>query len=80
MNSLLLSFIDDWGRAIGQGLGRTWLIVFIIVFLAITLFMFTNIFIRQVAKSKFKFKWIQMIFMVIFALFTVWFCIILSNM
>lgn len=84
MNSLLCSFLDDWGRSIGDGLGRTGLIIFIVAFVAIMMFMLYNIFLAQIFKPredrKFKIKWVQIIFVIILALFTVWFCMILSNL
>ena len=84
MRSLLCSFLDDRGRDIGDGLGRTGLIIFIVAFVVIMLFMLYNIFLAQIFKPradrKFKIKWVQFIFVIILALFTVWFCMILSNL
>lgn len=84
MNSLLCSWFDEWGRAIGDGLGRTGLIIFIVAFVAIMMFMLYNIFLAQIFKPradrKFKIKWVQLIFVIILGLFTVWFCYIITNM
>ena len=84
MRSLLCSFLDDWGRDIGDGLGRTGLIIFIVAFVVIMLFMLYNIFLAQIFKPradrKFKIKWVQFIFVMILALFTVRFCMIRSSL
>lgn len=74
MNSLLLNWFDDWGRAIHDGLGNTWLIVLICVFAVCSLWLLKNILSASINKTKMKIKWVQIIFLIIFVLFTIWFC------
>ncbi len=78
MNSLLCNWFDDWGRAIYDGLGETWLIILTLVFAGIALFLLQNILRASINKTKIKIKWFQIIFCIIFILFTIWFCTILT--
>ena len=77
MVSLLCNWFDDWGRSIRNGLGQTGLIILIVLFSVIALWLMQNIFRASINKTKFVFKWGQLIFLVIFVLFIVWFCILL---
>ena len=77
MNSLLCNWFDDWGRAIKNGLGTTWMIILLVVFSAIALLLMISIFKASVNKTKFVIKWGKIILLIIFVLFIVWFSIIL---
>lgn len=77
MVSLLCNWFDDWGRAIKNGLGETWLIILIVAFSVIALVLLQNILRASINKTKIVIKWGQIIFLVIFVLFIVWFCILL---
>jgi len=77
MTSLLCNWFDDWGRSIRAGLGETWLIVLIVVFSFIALCLLQNIFRASINKTKFVFKWGQLILLIIFVLFIIWFSILL---
>lgn len=77
MNSLLCNWFDDWGRSIKNGLGTSWLIVLIILFAFISFYLIFNIFKASVNKTKLAFKWGQILFLIIFVLFIVWFSILL---
>lgn len=77
MNSLLCNWFDDWGRTIRNGLGNTWMIIFIVAFVSIALCLLISIFKASVNKTKFVIKWGQIIFFIIFVLFAIWFLIIL---
>lgn len=78
MNSLLCNWLKDWGDSIRSGLGDTWMIVLLVVFTAIAFALMYSIFKASVGKTKFVIKWGQIILLIIFALFIVWFIIILS--
>lgn len=77
MKSLLCNWFDDWGRAIYDGLGRTWLIILIVLFSFISLYLLQNILRASINKSKIVIKWGQIILLIIFVLFTIWFCTLL---
>lgn len=73
MKGLLSSFITDWGISIKEGLGETWTIVLAVLFLVFALYLMQNVFRASINKTKIVFKWGQIIFMIIFALFSIWF-------
>lgn len=81
MTSLLLNFFDDWGVAIYNGLGRTWVLILAIIFACLALFMLQSLFVsmlkHSIRKNKFIFKFFQFLFMVIFVFFAVWFLTLL---
>lgn len=77
MVSLLCNWFDDWGRSIRNGLGETWLIILIVAFSVIALCLLSNILRASINKTKIVIKWGQIIFLVIFVLFIVWFSILL---
>lgn len=73
MNSLMLNFIEDWGRSIRNGLGETWTIILAVLFLVIALYLIQNVFRASINKTKIVFKWGQIFFMIVFSLFSIWF-------
>ena len=77
MNSLICNWFDDWGRAIRDGLGQTWMIVLIVVFAGMTLYLLQNVLRASISKTKIVFKWGQLFLMIVFLLFTIWFCCII---
>lgn len=77
MVSLLCNWFTDWGRSIKAGLGEGWLIALVVVFSFIALCLFQNIFRASIGKTKFVFKWFQIIVLVILILFIIWFCTLL---
>ncbi len=79
MNSLLCNWFDDWGYQIIDGLGQMGLIIFIVIFLLLICYFSYTILFKQIPKAKYKIKWVQIIFLVIVILFTIWFCILLNK-
>lgn len=77
MKSLLLNWFDDWGMAIKEGLGQTWLIICVCIFACFALFLMQNMLRASINKTKVQFKWGQLIFTIIFTLMTIWFCTLL---
>ncbi len=77
MKSLLCNWFDDWGRTIHDGLGSTWITILIVVFAAISLYLLQDILKASINKTKFKIKWFEIFLLIIFVLFTIWFCTIL---
>ena len=81
MVSLMCNWFTDWGRAIREGLGETWLMVLIALFVGLTMFLLYSVFLSQLIKPradrKFKIKWGQLFFAIVFILFTIWFCTLL---
>lgn len=73
MNSLLSSFITDWGRSIKSGLGGTWTIILAVIFLVLALYLIQNVFRASINKTKIVFKWGQIFFMIVFSLLSIWF-------
>lgn len=73
MNSLMLNFIEDWGRSIRNGLGETWTIILAVFFLVVALYLIQNVFRASINKTKIVFKWGQIFFMIVFSLFSIWF-------
>lgn len=73
MKSLLSSFITDWGISIKEGLGETWTIILAVIFLVFALYLFQNVVRASINKTKFVFKWGQIFFLIVFALFSIWF-------
>ena len=77
MKSLLCNWFDDWGIAIRNGLGTGWLIALVVIFSVIALWLLQNILRASINKSKIVIKWGQLILLVVFVLFIVWFSILL---
>lgn len=77
MNSLLCNWFEDWGRAIKHGLGSAGVIIFLVAFSCVALFLLFSIIKATVNKTKIVVKWGQLILLVIFILFIIWFSIIL---
>ncbi len=77
MVSLLCNWFDDWGVAIREGLGETWLIILLVAFSVIALGLLSNILRASINKTKFVFKWGQILMLIVFVLFIVWFSILL---
>lgn len=75
--SLLCSWFDDWGRAIKNGLGQTWLIILIVAFTFVAMLLLQSILRASINKTKFKIKWGQIFLLIIFVLFIVWFCFLI---
>ena len=77
MNSLICNWFEDWGRTIKSGLGTNWMIVFLVAFSLVAIFLFCSIISAAIKKPKITIKWGQLIFLVIFILFIIWFSVIL---
>ena len=77
MNSLLCNWFVDWGRAIKNGLGVAGVIVFLVAFSCISMYLFYSIIKATMKKPKITIKWGQLILLIIFILFIIWFSIIL---
>lgn len=73
MKSLLSNWFTNWGMAIKEGLGQTWLIVLAVVFICFALYLFQSFIRAAINKTKIVIKWGQIIFCVIFTLFAIWF-------
>ncbi len=77
MVSLLCNWFDDWGVAIREGLGETWLIILLVAFSVIALGLLSNILRASINKTKIVIKWGQILMLIVFVLFIVWFSILL---
>ena len=77
MNSLLCNWFEDWGRAIKDGLGTAGVVIFIVAFSCIALYLVYSICRGSLNKAKVVIKWGQVILLVIFVLFIIWFSFIL---
>lgn len=81
MNSLLCNFLKDWGVSIKDSIGETGVLICIIVFACLAFMFFAGICMRAIKKvnkdKKLKIYWLQIIFIIIFVLLTVWFATIL---
>jgi hypothetical protein len=77
MKSILCSWFEDWGLAIRNALGTTWLVVFICAFAFISCLLLQSILRASINKTKFVFKWGQLICLIILVLFIIWFCTLL---
>ena len=75
--NLICSWFDDWGIAIKEGLGQTWMIVLLCVFTFIALYLLQDLLRASVNKTKIVIKWGELIIFALFAFFIVWFCILL---
>lgn len=75
--SLLLNWFSDWGLAIKNGLGQTWLIVLIVAMTFWALCLFQSVIRASINKTKLKIKWLSLIWLVILVLFIVWFITLL---
>ncbi len=74
MTGLLCSFLDNWGRSIQDGLGQTWIVVFLVAFMCIIVLLFYGILRSALVTIKPRIEWGYIFLLVIFVLFFVWFC------
>ncbi|MBO5022359.1 MAG: hypothetical protein J6C53_02650 [Clostridia bacterium] len=77
MINVLCNWFHDWGVAIKDGLGETWLIILLVAFSVIALGLLSNILRASINKTKFVIKWGQILLLAVFILFIVWFSILL---
>lgn len=77
MNSLLCNWFEDWGRAIKSGLGTAGVVTLLVVFSVIALLLVYRLCKAAINKPKVVIKWGQLILLIIFVLFIIWFSIIL---
>ena len=75
--SLICNWFDDWGIAIKEGLGQTWMIVLLALFSFVALYLLQDILRASINKTKIVMKWGELFFLAIFVFFIVWFCTLL---
>ena len=75
--SLICNWFDDWGIAIKEGLGQTWMIVLLALFSFVALYLLQDILRASINKTKIVVKWGELFFLAIFVFFIVWFCTLL---
>ena len=75
--SLVCNWFDDWGLAIKEGLGETWMIVLLALFSFVALYLLQDILRTSINKTKIVVKWGELFLLAIFMFFIVWFCTLL---
>ena len=75
--SLVCNWFDDWGLAIKEGLGETWMIVLLALFSFVALYLLQDILRASINKTKIVVKWGELFLLAIFMFFIVWFCTLL---